>query len=560
VSAQPVAPPARVVGAALLLRSLRDALLSIRTVYVLGALVLVQWIAVLALALTVQHNGWLYYAGGDQLWHYSGAYLLAHGHVPPAFVSYGWSILLLPVAAIAGPNLVSALPAIVLFNTLVLLPIALFCVYGIAARIAGRLFGYWAAALWIAIPYLGILFVEPGYHQKYTELTLPQLVGLTSVPDFPSTVALLVAAYFCVRALDAPGWLPAAAAGLATGYSIAIKPSNSIFLVAPLLVFLVLHRRALIPFGLALAPPLLTLALWKYRGLGELAALPAEPVRTAGATDLLHRIHNAGQLNSWEHLHQVLLGLREHFWVARVIEWTPVAGMVALAVRSRRGLLLVGAWFATYLLAKGTYLPASIDDASFFRILMPAFPAYALLGAAVVLLVPGVRARPAGGTVSFARRRALLALGAAAALFVVAPLAVVAATPPLHDAGRQAVRQGDSLVPVSAAIAPRATVDGDSVRLSWHSRSAASTRVFYRILRGHTGTGAALCAGRPSNAADDCRLLYLDSPAAIHGSSFVDRPGRGTWTYRVGVSANWLDDVRLGDVYVVSKPVTVTVP
>ena len=44
--------------------------------------------------------------------------------------------------------------------------------------------------------------MEPGYHQKYTELTLPQLLGLTSVPDFPATVALLVCAFFCLRALD----------------------------------------------------------------------------------------------------------------------------------------------------------------------------------------------------------------------------------------------------------------------------------------------------------------------------------------------------------------------
>ena len=200
------------------LRRAHELVLSIRTAYVLGALVLAQWLAVLALALTVRHNGWLYYAGGDQLWHYSGAYLLAHGHLPPTFVGYGWSIILLPLAWLAGPNLVSALPGIVLANTLVLLPIALLCVYGIASRIAGRLFGYFAATVWIALPYLGILFVEPGYHQKYTELTLPQALGLSSVPDFPATVALLVAAYLCLRAaLDAgtgtmqlePGWRPA---------------------------------------------------------------------------------------------------------------------------------------------------------------------------------------------------------------------------------------------------------------------------------------------------------------------------------------------------------------
>jgi hypothetical protein len=535
-------------------RRSRDIALSIRPAYVLGGLILLQWLAVLALALTVRHNGWLYYAGGDQLWHYSGAYLLAHGHLPPTFVSYGWSFLLLPVAAVAGPNLVSALPVIVLFDTLVLLPIALFCVYGIAARIAGRLFGYWAAVLWIAIPYLGILFVEPGYHQKYTELTLPQLVGLTSAPDFPSTVALLVAAYFCLRAVDSSSWYPATAAGLASGYAIALKPSNSIFLAAPVLAFLVLRWRKLIPFGVALAPALLTLALWKYRGLGELAAAPAEPVRLAGASDLLHRVHNTGTLNSWEHLHQVLLALREHFWISRVIEWLPIAGTVALVMRSRRGLLLVGTWFAAYLLMKGTYIPASIDDASFWRILMPAFPAYILLAAAVVLLVPRARARPDSGAVPFAGRKPAVALAAVVSIFTAAPLMVIAAVRPLHDEGAKAVRLG-SLIPVSAELTPRAIVDGESVRLSWRHHSIGSTKVFYRILRRNSRDGALSCANTPAHAADDCRLS-MEEAGATHATSFVDRPGAGSWIYRIGIAANWLNDERYGDIYVVSVPIT----
>lgn len=539
-------------------RQARDYVGSLRPAYVLGGLVGVQWLAVLALALVVKHNGWLYYAGGDQLWHYSGAYLLAHGHLPPAFVGYGWSIALLPIALVAGPNLVSALPAIVLLNTVVLLPVALLCVYGIASRIAGRLFGYFAAALWIGLPYLGIVFVEPGYHQKYTELTLPQLVGLTSVPDFPAMVALLVAAYFCLRSLERPGWQSAAAAGLAAGYSIGIKPSNSIFLVAPALLLIVHRWRNLVWFAAGLAPAVLTLALWKYRGLGELAATPAQPVRVAtGVGDLLHRIHNPS-LNSWEHLHQVLLGLREHFWAARVIEWLPIAGLVGLLARSRRGFLLVGSWFVVYLLTKATYIPASIEDASFFRIMMPSFPAYLLLSAAVVLLVPGVRARPAPTPSTRATgRRVTVAIATAAAVFVVFPLAVIAATPRLHDGGTLGVRAGDSLVPVSTKIGLRATVGGGAVQLSWNARPTRTGSVFYRVMRAKGPTSVA-CAGTPAKAANDCRL-FVDLTAATRTTSAVDRPGPGTWTYGIGVAANWLNDPSLGDIYVVSPPVTVTV-
>jgi hypothetical protein len=559
VSSQTIAGPAAFDAVASRLRRAHRVATAVRPRYVLGALLVVQWIAVFALALTVRHNGWLYYAGGDQLWHYTGAYLLGHGHLPPAYVGYGWSLMLLPVSWFAGQNLVSALPAIVLLNTMILLPVALLCVYGIASRIAGRLFGYFAALSWIVLPYLGIVFVEPGYHQKYTELTLPQLLGLTSVPDFPATVALLVSAYLCLRALDSPGWQSAAAGGLAAGWSIAMKPSNSIFLVAPALLFAFERRRALLVFATGLVPALLTLALWKYRGLGELAAAPAERVRLAvGIDSLLHRIHSPS-LNSWGHLREVLDALREHFWASRVMEWLPVAGVIALLARSRRAFLLIGSWFVVFLLVKGTYIPASVEDASFFRILMPAFPAYLLLAAAVVLLVPGVRAHPAPRPLGLDRRKLTLAFAAAVAVFAVLPLGVIAAVPRLHDGASSAIRVGGSLIPVSSSIEPAAKAQGGAVRLDWRARNAGAAAVFYRVFRGQGAGDGAVCPGRLRNAPDSCQL-FLDEVGSSKSRSFADRPGRGTWTYRIGVAANWLDDPSLGDIYVVSTPVRVTVP
>src|SRR5262249_9610770 len=76
MNAQAAALPAPVQRTADLIVRGRDGLVAVRPLYVLSVLIAVQWIAVLALALTVRHNGWLYYAGGDQLWHYTGAYLI----------------------------------------------------------------------------------------------------------------------------------------------------------------------------------------------------------------------------------------------------------------------------------------------------------------------------------------------------------------------------------------------------------------------------------------------------------------------------------------------------
>jgi hypothetical protein len=139
-------------------------------------------------------------------------------------------------------------------------------------------------------------------------------------------------------------------------------------------------------------------------------------------------------------------------------------------------------------------------------------------------------------------------------VFAAAPLAVIAATPPLHDQGSKAVRVDDNLVPVSGTVKPSVTVNGDNVRLAWQPSGAG--RTFYRVLRAKNDGVA--CAGRLRDAADNC-VLYMDTVGTTSSTSFVDHPPPGTWSYRIGVSANWLNDVRLGDVYVVSRPVAATV-
>jgi hypothetical protein len=558
VNAPAASAPAPLVAAGEKLRRAKELVLSIRAAYVLGVLIAVQWLAVLAFALTVRHNGWLFYSGGDQLWHYTDAYVLGHRLQPPSFVGYGWSMLLLPVTYFTGPNLVSALPVIVLFNTLVLLPVALLCIYGIATRIGGRLFGYWAAALWIALPYFGILFVEPGYHQKYTELTIPHIVGLTAMSDFPSMVGLLVSAYFCLRALESGSRLTMVAAGFAAGYAIAVKPSSAIFLFGPALLLLLTRWRTILPFVLGLAPALATLALWKYRGLGHLGATQEEPVRLAsGVGDLLRRIHNP-DANSWSHFHENLIAIREHFWVARVLEWLPLAGALALFARARRAFWLIVPWFAAFLAIKGSYVDARMDDASFFRILLPAFPAFVLLMAAIPLLFPGARPKPAPAPAApLLRGRRLGAVAVAVfAVFAVFPVVVIAAAQRVGDESHMMDYSG-TLVPVRD-LGLEASANGNAVQLAWDPHHLRPAKTFYVVLRS-TGPGGGVTCAHVSGASVDCRLDVQNS-ISTRSTSLVDHPGSGTWSYRVAVSANWLNNDRLGDVYVLSEPVVITVP
>jgi hypothetical protein len=49
----------------------------------------------------------------------------------------------------------------------------------------------------------------------------------------------------------------------------------------------------------------------------------------------------------------------------------------------------------------------------------------------------------------------------------------------------------------------------------------------------------------------------MEDLGAHGGGTWIDRPGRGHWTYRLGFAANWLDDPTYGDVYSLGPPVAV---
>src|SRR5688500_13314377 len=106
---------------------------------VLATLVGAQIAITVALALRVEHNGWGYFQGGDQIWFATSGWLLGMLQVGPTEASYLWPLVQAPVTWLTGPTYVQVLPIIVMLNVFVLGPIGLLCVYGIATRIGGRL-------------------------------------------------------------------------------------------------------------------------------------------------------------------------------------------------------------------------------------------------------------------------------------------------------------------------------------------------------------------------------------------------------------------------------------
>jgi hypothetical protein len=538
---------------------------------VLAPLLGLQWLAAIVFAFSVHHNGWIFYQGGDQIWYYTTGWLSGHGLIPKTLISPAWSFLLAPFALIAGPGYVSALPAAILLQALVLGPIALFCVYDIAARIAGRLVGYVAAGLWVLGPYIAIPLFRSSYHAKYVDQFLPHPLGLTMMGDFPSVVCLLAAGALIVRTYQTRRIEWALAAGLVTGLAVLTKASNLIFLATPVVLFLVGRRwRELGAFALAVAPALGALALWKYRGYGSLPAfgngfvpqhlaLGSSGLSPTGSIFTpYHRYANI----DWSHLQNNLDGLAEVFFSLRVLQFLPFAGAIAVARRAPALAVALSVWFWLYFVIKGSDSVSSVDSGSFFRLLLPAIPPLVLMVACLPVLVPRLgpvlAERFPAPAPRVPGRRVLMA---AAVLFSLVPLVAAAALRPIGGAGRSIIVH-ELAVPVDSGIGLHATAGPGAVQLTWNDSAEGSSRVFYRVLRtrGPTDVLCRFGGGKPHGSGGAANCFFAGrSRASIRTTAAVDLPGPGTWTYRIAVAANWLDDPHMGDVFLASAPVTVTV-
>jgi hypothetical protein len=216
-----------------------------------------------------------------------------------------------------------------------------------------------------------------------------------------------------------------------------------------------------------------------------------------------------------------------------------------------------------------------VEDGSFFRLMMPSFPAYLLLAASVPLLVPTFGRQVAERLPPAAPRRRLgdRGLAVALAVFALAPLLLVVAIRPMRAPAAVKVFPDGVFLPIDRGFTVQTAelrTGGPRVSLSW-TRGASTARVFYRVLRAPAFTPdpdtaanppivrGIKCQRRTSSSAEDCSLFGTNVVGTTAARSFLDRPPPGRWTYYVALASNCLDDPAFGDILMLSRPVTVTV-
>lgn len=534
----------------------------------LTVLVAVQIAATVALFFSINRNGWLTYQGGDQIWLVTSGWLLGDGAIGYALTSHGWPMLLAPLTWITGGSFVQLLPLTTILQVGVLGPIATLAVYDIGARLAGRLGGLWCAAAFVAAPFVAIPYFVDRYHDSWVDQFLPQALGLTQQADFPSVVAVLVSAALTLRALEAGAHREAVLAGTFAGVALALKPANALYLLGPAIAFLLARRldRAVL-FAVALGPALVALTIWKQKGLGEvplfsqgelhLAAGAGDPA-LGSVTSWFDRTVNLN-FDTWK---QNMSNLREFTWSARVIQFLPLAGMLAVARRSVPAAGLLGGWLLGYVVVKGAADVATVESGSYWRLIMPGLPAFVILSAAVPLLVPTFMSRM--GTLLEPSRAGRPGWRAVAGVVVVTglvPVLVLLPLPQLRGAANDDPPPGfvvDSVivdligVPVDPGVVSlRVRREGNANVLTW-SDSTTRARTFYKVYRASPSLGFSdlVCERR---GVDRCELRD-ETLDVVRTRRYVDPSPPADASYRIGVAANWLDDVDRGDVFALSPP------
>ena len=537
------------------IRSVGARVAALPVIPVLAVLVALQLTQAFWFAFHTPHNGWIWYSGGDATEYWTEQWAIAHGIIPQATVGFGLPVYYAWVPLVTGTTLMSGAAVIALFQAIVLVPTALILCWLVADRLFGRVYAWAVAALWVAGPLLLLHGFVPRYHPVFDQLFLvPHWFGFTNMADLPALVAVLATAWLTLRWFDTGSPTDAVFGGLCAGLAIGIKPANG-FIFPALLVLLVASRRPrqVALWLAAVAPALLTLFLWKYRGLGivPLTTSSYEQLHVAAAPTLAVTPSKYVQFN-WHHFSQELVDLREVFWSLRFIEFLVIAGAFGvLRKRPVRGLFVV-VWFASYGILKGSSIRSDFNSGNWFRLTEPGLPAFIMLVVGVVFCLPvlGRTVRSTGAAVAdrldFDRR----AVGIAAVPLALVPLAVMLVAQPASSMRLARDNGNVNEAPLTDAFHLRAAKVGRTVRLTWDKPSSGRTVPVFEIYRDSTGDGCE----RPDRGSVECLLdQEITYIGPVRGTSFVDsKPGSGPIAYRVGMLASY-NDILGGDLMLLSQ-------
>ena len=291
------------------------------------------------------------------------------------------------------------------------------------------------------------------------------------------------------------------------------------------------------------------LAIWKARGVGSLPLFERGEFQVAAGVDGVFAPVERYVDWSFGQLHRIERDFRGEFFSVRLLEVTALGGAIALGRRTLAGAFLVGGWFAAIVLVKGGSSLASIDSGSFFRYVMPAFPAFCILAASLLLLVPtlGGRLATQAATRLPSRRASIAIVSAGSAAFAMAAVVTVLATQLRGDIHVVKVDASQPLIPVVDDLDPTISADGRRITLRWNPTAprtrtpstASSARRRTRSTRRRTPrarTRAAPSTARSSPRRPSARRASRSSrrrrrsPAA--GSTASPSPGTGSTTRR----------------------------
>jgi hypothetical protein len=364
----------------------------------LVATVGLQWLVTAGIALAASRTGSVYGDPATAGAAVDAASSVANGALPPTAGPL-YPLLLAPLAGLTTRvEMVSSV--VTTLNLVVLAPLASYCILEIGRRVAGQIYAAAAAAAWLLGPVLAVPYFNVKYRDTYVDDVLPALYGLTVHPAYIAMVLSLAAAALGLRAAaGAPR--TAFVAGLIAATAIAFLPTAA-GVAAGVILALVVARQwrgmaeALAGLAAAIAPTL----IWRHRALGDTTITLGHP--------------------SWLGFQASMANVREFFWSNRLLQWLPVAGAVGLVRLARPAAAMLVGWMALATVIGVATSPA-FDGGRIFIELIPAWPAYALLVAAIPALVPTLLRRLGSRTTGDARVMAI-SRAAASVAFVLAVL------------------------------------------------------------------------------------------------------------------------------------------